>query len=238
MSSHNVAHDTALAFLLASNVQEQAAAFREKTTVVKVSVTMAPESRKVKLAKNEAAPIRETSKVPGMVMPDRGTLNAKDFLLAMRNAGTRVTPEGKRYVDQREIRNDQIKAIHAFFYHETREGKVYVGYDPRGEFGSQDTAARALAQRELRGPSKPTTTPHTAPSRTLGGYVAGMPDHKARTLANLQGREVAAVDAMLAHEKDAADMSRSEYERTLSQGLADAERERLSHIRADIMALL
>lgn len=234
--SSNVAHDTALAFLLASNVQEQAAACREKLTVVSVKVTMAPKPSKVTHAKNEAAPIREKSGTPGMVMPDRGTLNAKDFLLAMRNAGTRVTPEGKRYIDQREVRNDQIKAIHAFMYQETKAGKVYVGYDPKGEFGSQDTAARALAQRELRG--APRVSAETAPSRTFGGYVAGMPDHKARTLANLQGREVAAVDAMLAHEKDAADMSRSEYERTLSQGLADAERERLSHIRRDIASLL
>ena len=236
--SSNVAHDTALAFLLASNVQEQAAACREKLTVVSVKVTMAPKASKVKLAKNEAAPIREKSATPGMVMPDRGTLGARDFLLAMRNAGTRVTPEGKRYIDQREVRNDQIKAIHSFMYQETPAGKVYIGYDPKGSFGSQDTAARALAQRELRGPSKTTTSEHTAPSRTFGGYVAGMPDHKARTLANLQGREVAAVDAMLAHEKDAHDMSRSEYERTLSAGLADAERERLTHIRADIAALL
>lgn len=229
------AHDAALAFLTAQHVQEQAAAFLQKESVT-VKVTMNPEPRKSKLVKNEAAPIREKSATPGMVMPDRGTLNAKDFLLAMRNAGKRLTAEGRPFVDQREIRNDQIKAIHSFMYQETRQGRVYIGYDPNGSFGSQDVAARALAQRELRG--APKVSEHTAPSRTLGGYVAGMPDHKARTLANLQGREVAAVDAMLAHQKDADDVGRSAEDRELSAGLAEVERERLTQIRADIAALL
>lgn len=236
--SSNVAHDTALAFLLASNVQEQAEAFRKKVSVVQVKVTMAPEPSKKLVAKKEAAPIREKREpMPAMMMPDRGSLGAKDFLLAMRNAGRRVNAETRAtYIDQREVRNDQIQAIHAFMYQVTPAGKVYVGYDPRRDFGSQDVESRMLAQRELRG--APKVSEVTAPSRTFGGYVAGMPDHNARRLADLQGREVAAVDAMLSHERDAADMSRSEYERTLSSGLAEAERERLTHIRRDIAALL
>jgi hypothetical protein len=231
------AHDAALSFLLAQQTQESVQINRQ-AVVTKVTVSMTPAPSKKLAKKNEPAPIREKREpMPAMAMPDRGSLGAKDFLLAMRNAGRRVNAEtNATYIDQREVRNDQIQAIHAFFYQETKAGKVYVGYDPRRDFGSQDTAARALAQRELRG--APKVSQETAPSRTFGGYVAGMPDHKARTLANLQGREVAAVDAMLAHEKDAADMSRSEYERTLSAGLADAERERLTHIRADIAALL
>lgn len=230
------AHDAAIAFLLAQNVQERAAALKDEMTVT-VSVSMTPKaSKKIAPKKVEAAPIHNKSNTPGMVMPDRGTLGARDFLLAMRNAGKRVTAEGKPFVDQREVRNDQIKAIHAFFYQETKAGRVFVGYDPKRDFGSQDTAARALAQRELRGPVK--VSEHTAPSRTLGGYVAGMPDHKARTLANLQGREVAAVDAMLQHQKDADDVSRSASDRELSAGLAEVERERLTQIRADIAALL
>jgi hypothetical protein len=231
------AHDAALAFLVSQSTQESVQINRQ-AVVTKVTVSMSPAPSKKLAKKNEPAPIREKREpMPAMMMPDRGSLSAKDFLLAMRNAGRRVNAEsGATYIDQREVRNDQIKAIHSFMYEVTPQGKVYVGYDPRRDFGSQDVASRMLAQRELRG--APKVSHETAPSRTLGGYVAGMPDHKARTLANLQGREQAAVDAMIAHQHDADDMSRSEYERTLSAGLAEAERERLSHIRADIAALL
>ena len=61
---------------------------------------------------------------------------------------------------------------------------------------------------------------------------------KARRIANLEGREVAAVDAMLSHQRDADDTSRSDAERNLSAGLAEVERERARQIRADIQSLL
>lgn len=232
------AHDAALAFLLASNVQERAAALKEEMTVT-VSVSMTPKASKKVAAKKEPAPIHpKGTPMVGMMLPDRGTMNAKEFLLAMRNAGRRVNPETHAsYIDQREVRNDQIRAIHAFMYQVTREGRVYVGYDPKGEFGSQDVAARMLAQRELRG-APSTTTPHTAPSRTLAGYVHGMPDHKARALANLQGQEAREVDAKIAHLRDASDMSRSAAERTLSEGLVAIQDEKLAHIRAEMARLV
>jgi len=230
------AHDAAIAFLVAQNVQERATALREEMTVT-VKVTMNPEPRKSNgRAKNEAAPIHHKAQpMVGMMLPDRGSLDAKGFLLAMRDAGKR-TVEGRTFVDPREKRNDEIRAIHAFYY-EVRQGvHVCIGYDPKRDFGSQEQASRMLAQRDLRG--APKLSAHTAPSRTLGGYVAGMPDMKARKLADLQGREVAAVDAMLAHQRDADDTNRSPAERELSAGLAEVERERCSAIRADIAALL
>lgn len=172
-----------------------------------------PKVRKSKPAKNEAAPIHQKSSTPGMAMPDRGTLDAKGFLLAMRNAGKRVNQETSAvFVDPREIRNDQIKAIHAFMYQETRQGRVYIGYDPKGEFGSQDQAARALAQRELRGPVKVSEV--VKPSLSAAGYVAGMPEPSQKLLANLRAREQAACAAML----DAkSETERSAHEATLKQ---------------------
>jgi hypothetical protein len=220
------AHDAAIAFLIAQHVQESAQAFREQESTV-VKVTMNPEPRKsAKPRKGEqAAPIHGKSTTPGITMPERNTLDAKGFLQAMRDAGKRPNDKGIMVVHPSEVRNDQIKAIHA-----------YCGYDNRENFGAQDQAARAKAQRELRGPQKVVEV--AKPSLSAGGYVAGMPDHKARKLADLQGREVAAVDAMLAHQKDADNPHRSPADRELSAGLAEVERERLTQIRADIAALL
>lgn len=231
----STAHDAAIAFLIAQHVQESAQAARESMTVT-VKVTMNPETRKVKHAKNEAAPIQHKSNTPGIVMPDRGTLDAKGFLLAMRNAGKRISETGAPFVDQREVRNDQIKAIHAFFYEFRKGVKVAIGYDPNRDFGSQDTAARMLAQRELRG--APKVSEVTAPSRTMGGYVAGMPDMKGRKLLHLQGQEAMAAERMIDYMKDADDVRRSASERELSAALAKVEEERLSHIRTQISELL
>lgn len=182
------------------------------TTSVVVARSESPKVRKSKPAKNEAAPIHQKSSTPGMVMPDRGTLDAKSFLLAMRDAGKRCTAEGKPFIDQREVRNDQIKAIHAFFYEMRNGQKVHVGYNPTGNFGSQEQAARMLAQRELRGAPKVVET--VKPSVTVAGYVAGMPEPSQRILANLRAREEAACAAML----DAkTEQERSAHEATLKQ---------------------
>lgn len=140
-------------------------------------------------------------------LPDRGSLDGRSFLLTLRDAGKRsfqsineVTGEVRTVVkvDQQEVRPDIIRAIHAFYY-EVRHGvKVHVGYDPSQDFGAQEQAARALAQRELRGVSQgPTKEEQRAASRSLAGYVAGMPIPSQKLLANLQAREQAAVDAML-----------------------------------------
>lgn len=176
-----------------------------------------PVARTVRNAKTEAAPIPQPVKAAGMTLglslPAVGTLDARAFIVAMR-----------RTTD----RNEQIKAIAA-----------YVGYDPKGNFGSQESAARTKAQRELN------PTPITglsraevrAASRSMTGFVAGLPDNLQRKLADLKAREVAAVDAMLAHQKDAKDPNRSDDERLLSSGLAEVERERLREIRGFIKAL-
>jgi hypothetical protein len=93
------------------------------------------------------------------------------------------------------------------------------------------------ASRELSGKPivvGPTREEQRSAERYLAGFVAGLPSHTQRTLADLQGREQAAVDAALDHDRDANDPKRSTADRLLSAGLAEVERERLHAIRNDI----
>lgn len=148
----------------------------------------------------QAAPIHQKPAVFGVAMPERNTLDPKSFLLACRDAGKRsfeqiIETTGEVIhvvkVDSGKVREDLIKAIHA-----------YCGYDPRRDFGSQDQEARAQAQRELRGykATGPTREEQRAASRTLAGFVAGMPQPANRILLNLRAREQATVATMLAAE--------------------------------------
>lgn len=126
----------------------------------------------------KAAPIQDPnagkSMTPGLALPERNTLDAKSFLLTVRRA---------------KDRNEVIQAIHA-----------YCGYNPSGNFGTQDQEARAKAMRELRGVNTagPSLAEKRAAARSAAGFVAGMPAPSQRILLNLQARERAAVEAMLA----------------------------------------
>ncbi len=151
----------------------------------------------------------------------KGTLNAREFYQAMHDAGMRRTESGKPYFDPRESRNDQIKAIAA-----------YIGYDPAGDFGPQDLRARMQAWREI----------HPLQARDprivlIAKAPQGMPNMLAKRLADLQGRERMAVDAIAEHEK-AANETTSEADRQFHQTFVLLERERLAQIRADMMLLL
>lgn len=223
----SLAHDSALAFLLSQHCNEQASHEASKIEVVVVR-NAEPKSKKSASKSGskgeQSAPIHDGPKVFGVTMPERNTLDATSFLSACKTAGRRINDKGIPFTDPKEVRNDLIKAIHA-----------YIGYDNRRDFGSQDIEARSQAQRELRGVAPgPTRDEKRAASRTVGGFVAGLPDHKVRALANLRAREVAAVEAMIEHDKGASDAKRSTADRLLSQGLADVERDRIAHIRADI----
>ena len=144
-----------------------------------------------------AAPIHGKPAVFGVAMPERNTMDPKSFLLACRDAGKRgfeklneVTGEVTTVVkvDSSKVRDDIIKAIHA-----------YCGYDVSRDFGSQDIEARAKAQRELRGTpvAGPSREEQRAASRSLAGYVKGMPLPSQKLLANLRAREQAAAEAMI-----------------------------------------
>lgn len=154
----------------------------------------------------QAAPIHDKPAVFGVTMPDRNTLDAKSFLQAMLNAGRRINDKGGRYTDPKEVRNDQIQAIHAF-----------VGYDPTANFGGQEVAARAEASRRLSGKPivlGPTKEEQRAASRSAIGFIAGLPKPEARILANLQAREQAAVDAIIA--------AKTEEEKVQHRAILDA----------------
>ncbi len=174
------------------------------------------ESKRAKASKS-AAPIHNPnagkSMTPGITLPERNTLDAKGFLLAMRNAGKRPNDKGLMVVHPNEVRNDQIKAIHA-----------YCGYDNRGDFGSQDQAARAKAQRELRGEkfAGPSREEQRAASRSVAGFVAGMPKPQQRIVLDLQARAVSLTDAMLA--------AKTSEERAKYKGLLDQTNDALAQL--------
>jgi hypothetical protein len=146
----------------------------------------------------QAAPIHAKPAVFGVAMPERNTLDAKGFLLACRDAGKRsfekvneVTGEVHTIVkrDEGKVREDIIKAIHA-----------YVGYDTSRDFGSQDNEARAKANREASGRvvvAGPTREEQRSAARSMAGYVKGMPLPAQKLLANLRARGQAAAEAMI-----------------------------------------
>jgi len=147
-----------------------------------------PERGSKKQASNQAAPIHSKASAPGVALNTGDKLDAKSFILAMRNAGKRWV-EGKGQVfDKNHERNDQIQAIAS-----------YTGYDNARDFGSQQQAAMAQAQRELRGgvTPGPTREEKRAAERSMSGYVAGMPLPAQKLLANLRAREQAAAEAMI-----------------------------------------
>ena len=226
--------DSAIAALLAVNATEQAAIAAEP--VVTVTVAMVPTPSKAIKAKKIPSPGPAEPSIPGVVMPQRCTIDASAFMVAIRSAGRRIATnvtEGKvtnaPYTDPREVRNDTICAIHA-----------YCGYNPHENFGSQETAARTQAMRDLRiqKVSGGSRDADRAVARSLTGYVAGAPDNVAKRLADLNGRAEAAVERMIDHEKLSQDSRRTQAERELSAGLAAVEKERISAINSDISALV
>jgi hypothetical protein len=237
VSSVNVA----IAFLVAQQSAEQAA-LEEIARLREENAKLALAKSKTKVVKakrfngSQAAPAGNLNSITGLALPPKGSLTAESFMLAMRDAGKRSVQskdaEGVEHTiivrQDGEIRNDQIRAIAGF-----------VGFDNRLPFGSQDHAARMMAQRLLA------ARPMVGPSRSeekradlsARGFVAGMPAPVSAKLSDLQAREIMAIDAMLAHRKEADDMSRSAEDRQLSAGLAMVEGERASSIREDIRRL-
>jgi hypothetical protein len=167
--------------------------------------------------------------IHGIALPDKGTLNARNFLIALRDAGLRVSPEGQKYLDPSEVRHDSIRAIAA-----------YCGYDSRLNYGPQEMAAKSQANRELK-PLKvnkdETWQRNGAIQGVIGGFVKGVPDMVSARIANLKGRERLAAGALASHRRDFLDAKRSLDERATSQVLMDLEEQRISEIRADLRAL-
>jgi hypothetical protein len=136
---------------------------------------------------------RDQRKAIGMpVLPKAGMLDARGFMLAIRKAGRRLNADGKLYTNESEVRNDMIRAIAG-----------YVGYDLGANYGPQELVAKTKAHRELSG--KPVTGMTLAEkreaSRSMVGFVAGMPDAIAKQVGDLRGRETKLAEDMLAASK-------------------------------------
>lgn len=209
--------------------------------IIVVSKSKVAKTVKVKASKSDgsqAAPKNDKPKaeVAPINMPLVGSLNATQFLLALRDCGKRsieavneITGEvfQKPIFDKSLVRDDSILAIAG-----------YCGYDLAGDFGTQEVEARAKAQRELRGITA-STKPYSRSgvASTIKGYVAGIPDDIARRIADLKGRELLAVEALTDHMRNANDEKRLHAERNLSSTLAAVEQERLDQIRKDLAFL-
>lgn len=196
----------ALSFLLASDAAEAMA--RNVKPTVTVVAKVETTARKVRAKVEPTVPSTDKVEPLSMPLPEKGSLDAKGFLVACRKA---------------KSRDEVICAIAGF-----------VGYDARRDFGSQEMEAKLAAQRAMR-PVAPLAAPYqrtTVPS--IAGFVAGMPDHRRRALHNLLAREQLAAEKLAEHSKLAADEKLSLAERALNDGLAQVEKARLEQIRADI----
>jgi hypothetical protein len=168
-------------------------------------------------------------------LPQPGSLSGEQFLLAIRDAGKRsieATNEATGEVYQRPIfdptfeREDTIRAIAG-----------YTGYDPFGNFGAQDLAARTKAELERR-PVSPKEYKRCQVAPSIAGYVAGMPNETKKKIDNLIARERLAVDTRLQFEKVANDKSKPIADRQIAKTLAEVETERLSKIREELSEIV
>lgn len=149
----------------------------------------AAEPPKVKKSK---APIHKVQETKGMLRQPT-VESATEFMSAVRIAGKRVNDAGKAYTAPLEVRGDLIKAIDAF-----------VGYEMAGNFGSQELNARTLASRLLSGKvdNGPSRQELHAASRSLAGFVHGLPDNMAKQLANLRAQVERVTEALIECERE------------------------------------
>ena len=221
--------DNLIASLLSQHVAEQD--HKAKTApVVTFSMTPKPSAK----PSVKRAPIHDPKPLNGVTVGiagvEKGSLDAAGFMLAIRNAGKRPNDKGimVRHPDQE--RGDIIKAIHA-----------YVGYDPRGNFGTQDQAARAKAQAELRPTSNvgPSREEMRSASRSLAGYVAGMPDHSmAANRERLLNQERVTAEAIIDLEKSIPSMPESTLDEKIAKLEAKQELGRLQCLLSNTQATL
>jgi hypothetical protein len=205
--------NAALAFVLSSYAKSEA-----QPAKVEVKESSKPRAKRTPKVQVQSAPVAPKSATPSpngatakVVMPEVGSLEAKGFLLMMRNAKTQ---------------NEKIMAIAA-----------YCGYDAREAFGNQEMVAMMRAQRELRpiDTSGPSLVEKRQASLSAKGYVAGMPDNQRRIVQDLLAREKLAAEKRDEHVRIARrEKSLSWEERKLNIGLARLESERLESIRTDL----
>ena len=199
----------------------------EFTTQTLVKVERKPRAAKAHTARKSSQLLAETAPAvvaptiaspvnaapPPVVaqLPTAGTLSAKEYFVAMRRATDR---------------DARIAAIAG-----------YIGYNRAEMYSPQELAANLQARKVLTPPKASPAVSGAAVS--LVGYVKGVPDMKGKKLADLQGREVAAVEAMLSHRKVAVELlsQGNQIEAAHEANLAKLESDRLTQIRKDIESL-
>lgn len=134
---------------------------------------------KVKVAKatGKIVAVEETAKAPlpapfmaGIILPMKGTLNARQFIRAMNIA---------------KDRDEKVIAISGF-----------VGFDVAKPIGEQEVLAFAEAKRIMRPITVDANEPRRRATPSVAGFVAGMPDSNRKQIENLLARERQAVCAM------------------------------------------
>ena len=200
----------ALSFLLSQ-------ASTENTKVEEPTPPKSSKPRQLRAVKaKEVLPNNEGKSQAAVSHLTPGSIDAGEFMKRWRNATDR---------------NDKITAI-----------QLFIGYNHSGSFSTNEMNALS-AVRKARQSSHPVTA---APSvqgyqeqqaKETTVYVAGLPDGRARRLADLEAREAMAADAMCQHELNASNAPYDSNERKLAEGMAQVERERLQAIRNDIKQL-
>lgn len=212
--THDAIQNAVIAHLTSSYLQAPSAVINDK--VVKVKVASKPRAKKSSDG-SQAAPTHQGNGANAKVvtlsieLPPVGTYDAPSFIVAMRKA---------------KDRNEMIQAIAG-----------YVGYDLSANFGSQELSAKMAAQRAM----VPVVAGKDRTARsTVAGYIAGLPDHNRKLIADLEGRERLAVDALADHVKQAISSENlGETEQaTYHETMAQVERERLANIRKDLSRLV
>lgn len=188
--------DTALVLLLSQqdthNARQDQLAAIAKLESENAALRAAKKAAEPPKAKKSKAPIHKVQEIKGMLR-EPTVESATEFMSAMKVAGKRTNDKGLPYTAPLEVRGDLIKAIDAF-----------IGYDMSGNFGSQELNARTLAGRILSGnkvDNGPTRQEQHRASRTLAGFVAGLPDNMAKQLANLRAQVERVTDALIECEK-------------------------------------
>lgn len=185
-----------------------------------------------KFTGEQPAPQSDTPKMQAMLLPTPEVAPQKnegatdEQITAFRKAqATEFMLSFRRATD----RNGQIVSIARF-----------IGYDQNADYGSQELAARSRATLYLKPIAHKVPLP--AYTRTVqpsvAGYIAGMPSSPiAKEIKDLEGRIVFALDKAR-EEESLAEGATTTKDKLFHKSLAQAERERIEHIRKDLKSLL
>jgi len=150
----------------------------EKRNETPKAVAPAPAQKLVKVAKATSGKVvkvetKEPLPAPfmeGIILPCKGTINARQFISMMNKA---------------KDRDEKVIALSGF-----------VGFDVAKPIGEQESAAFDAARRIMRPMTVDASEPRRRAAPSVAGFVSGMPDANRKQIENLLARERQAVRAM------------------------------------------